>query len=122
MSAEQTHPIAAPILGILKDIEDPGSGAVAGYHVVVAYQVMLQHGGSAVVTFGSYVSRATHESGKTPLAHVTLPLKAAPTGDSATWPHWFAERVLANEVTLVGGQTEHPLQGGVAVYGEVPSA
>lgn len=120
MSAEQSEPLA-PIIGIQKDIEDPGSGAVAGYHVVAAYQVMLQHGGSSAVTFASYVSKAMHESGKSPLAHVTLPIKAAPTGDSALWPNWFAERVLADEVVMQPGQAAHALQGGIAVRAEEPA-
>lgn len=114
MSAEQSTPVT-PIIGIQKDIEDPGSGAVASYHVVSAYQVMLQHGGSSAVTFASYVSRAMHEAGKNPLAHVTLPIKGAPTGDSAGFPHWFAERILAGDVVMQPNQTDHPLSGGVAV-------
>jgi hypothetical protein len=120
MSEVQNQPLA-PILGIRKDIEDPGSGAVAGYHVVAAYQVMLQHGGSSAVTFASYVSRATHEAGRNPLAHVTLPIKGAPTGDSALWPTWFAERVLAGDVVLQPGQTAHALDGGVAVRAGEPA-
>lgn len=121
MSEDQQQSLA-PILGIQKDIEDPGSGATASYHVVVAYQVMLQHGGSAIVTFASYVSRAMHEAGKQPLAHVTLPVIEAPKGDSAQWPTWFAEQVLAGRVVPQQGQTTHALQGGVAVRDQEPNA
>lgn len=117
MSEDQAKPLS-PIVGLQKDIEDPGSGALASYHVVAAYQVMLQNSGSAVVTFASYVSRATHEAGKNPLAHVTLQLKEAPKGDSSAWPHWFAERVLADEVVPLPGQEVHALTGAVAVRAE----
>lgn len=120
MPEDQSQSLS-PIIGIQKDIEDPGSGAVAGYHVVSAYQVMLQHGGSSAVTFASYVSRAMHEAGKSPLAHVTLPIKGAPTGDSAGFPHWFAERILAGDVVMQPNQTDHPLSGGVAVRAGEPA-
>lgn len=120
MSEETTQPLAS-IIGILKDVEDPGSGAIAGYHVVVGYQVMLQHGGSSAVSFASYVSRAAQEAGKNPLAHVTLPVRGAPTGDSALWPTWFAERVLAGDVVLQPGQAAHALDGGLAIRAGEPA-
>lgn len=121
MSAEQPTSTAL-ILGLLKEIKDPGTGAPATFHVVSVFQIALQHGGSAAVTFASYFSREAHSAGLSPLAHVTLQLKAVPTGDSAHWPTWFAEQTLANEVNLLPGQAAHPLAGAVAVRAEEPTA
>lgn len=94
--SDPTTPPVLPIIGLIKDITDPETGSKATYSVVVAYHVNLQYGGSAMVVFGSYVSREAQESGKRHLAMVTVQLKVAPTGDSALWPHWFAEQVLAD--------------------------
>ena len=121
MSAEQS-PSLGPVIAIRKDIKDPGTGAPASYHVVSAYQVGLLYGGSAVVTFAGYFSREACDAGLQPLAHVTLQMKKVPAGDSAGFPAWFIEQVLAGEVVLLAGQTEHPLAGAVPVHAEEPAA
>lgn len=81
------------IVGLEKPIEDPGTGGLATYHVVVQYLVQLYTGCSAV-TLAGYVSRAAAEAGKSPLMHTTAQIKAQPAGDSAAWPDWFYRQIL----------------------------
>lgn len=102
------------IIGLEKDIEDPGSGAITRFHVLRAYSVMMIGEGSCSATFASFVSRAAFEAGKVQLAHVTVPLQGLPTGDIARVPHWLAERVLAEPV-------ENALSGATAVYDALPA-
>lgn len=84
------------IIGLEKPIEDPGTGGMASYHVVVQHLVQLRTGTSAV-TLAGFVSQAAAEAGKQPLMHITAQLKTAPIGDSATWPDWFCRQILNAE-------------------------
>lgn len=98
-----------PIIGLEKEIEDPGSGALVRFHVVRAYSVAMIADGSCSVTFASFVSSAAYDAGKNPLAHITIPLTGLPAGDVDRLPTWFADRVLTDEVA-------NALSGAVAVY------
>jgi len=102
------------ILGLAKDIEDPGSGAVTRFHAVTAYMVMLRSESSSV-TLASWVSQAAHDAGKNPLAHVSMQIKARPTGDSEQFPQWFYTQILAVEAA-------HHLSGADVVYSADPDA
>lgn len=84
------------IIGLEKPIEDPGTGGMASYHVVVQHLVQLRTGTSAV-TLAGFVSQVAAEGGKQPLMHITAQIKAAPTGDSAAWPDWFYRQILSLE-------------------------
>lgn len=98
------------IIGLEKQVENPATGASAGYHVVRSFAVDLVAGTSAV-TLGSFFSRAAHEAGKQALAHVTVPLKAVPAGDLAEVPAWFYAQVAAPDAVSV-------LAGAVAVVAQ----
>lgn len=104
------------IIGLEKPIEDPGTGGMASYHVVVQHLVQLRTGTSAV-TLAGFVSQAAAEAGKQPLMHITAQIKAAPTGDSAAWPDWFYRQILSLEA---GGT--NVLADAVPVYGPMPAA
>lgn len=121
MSVEQIQPLD-PIIGLLKGVRDPNNGATAHFHIVSGCQISFLYGGSASVTFAGYFSRETHEAGLQPMLHVALQLKRAPSGDSAAWPAWFIDQVLANEVELMPGQAEHPLAGAQVVRAGEPTA
>ncbi|MBB1601282.1 hypothetical protein [Variovorax sp. UMC13] len=104
------------IIGLEKPIEDPGTGGMASYHVVVQHLVQLRTGTSAV-TLAGFVSRAAAEAGKQPLMHITAQIKDAPTGDSAAWPDWFCRQILNADI---GGT--NVLADAVPVYAAEPSA
>lgn len=105
----------AQIIGLRKDLTDPGSGALVSFHVVRHYAVSLAGEGSSSATFAGFVSREAFDAGKNPLMHLTVQMNAAPTGDSAGFPTWFAERLLQTE-------SVHDLTGAVPVYREAASA
>lgn len=103
------------IIGLEKELVDPGTGAPAKFHVVRHYSVNLHGGGSSSVTFAGYISRDAFNTGKSPLMHVTLQLNVIPSGDSAEFPHWFARQLLDTEAT-------HDLSGATPAYAELPPA
>ncbi|MBB1601589.1 hypothetical protein [Variovorax sp. UMC13] len=104
------------IIGLEKPIEDPGTGGMASYHVVVQHLVQLRTRTSAV-TLAGFVSQAAAEAGKQPLMHITAQIKDAPTGDSAAWPDWFCRQILNAET---GGT--NVLADAVPVYAAEPAA
>ena len=111
-----------PIIGLEKDLIDPGTGAAVRFHVVRQYSVSLYGAGSSSVTFAGFVSREAFDAGRSPLMHVTAQLEEAPAGDSAQFATWFAAQ-------LMDASTAHDLSGAVPVYaasvaspGEEPSA
>lgn len=99
------------IIGLEKDLIDPGTGAAVRFHVVRQYSVSLHGAGSSSVTLASYVTREAFDAGRNPLMHVTAQLDTLPTGDSAQFPHWFAERLLSTA-------SAHDLSGATPVYAE----
>jgi hypothetical protein len=104
----------AHIIGLQKDLTDPGSGAAVSFHVVRQYAVNLHGDGSSSATFASYVSREAFAAGKNPLSHVTAQFNAMPTGDSALFPTWFAEKLLAAD-------SVHDLSAATPIYADAPS-
>ena len=103
--------ITRQIIGLEKDLVDPGTGATVHFHVLRQYSVSLYGEGSSSATYASFISHDAFKAGRNPLAHVTLQLNAAPSGDSAQFPDWFALRLLAAE-------TPHDLSGATPIYAE----
>jgi hypothetical protein len=99
------------IIGLEKGLVDPGTGATMHFHVLRQYSVNLYGEGSSSATYASFISHEAFKAGRNPLAHVTLQINAAPSGDSAQFPDWFAQRLLEAE-------TPHDLSGATPVYAE----
>lgn len=100
------------IAGLAKPLVDPGTGAVTHFHALRQYSVSLYGNGSSSATYASFISYDAFKAGRNPLAHVTVQFNAAPSGESALFPDWFARRLMEAE-------TQHDLTGATLVYAGV---
>lgn len=100
------------IIGLEKRIVSKDFGVELSFHVLRMYSVNL-YDGSCSATFAGFASRAAFDAGLQPLIHTTAQIKAAPSGDVAQLPHWFALQLLAPDST-------HDLSGAMPVYAAAP--
>lgn len=94
------------IIAIEKNIEEPQTGAILGYHRVQVYQVDVL-AGVTTATLASYPSRTQADAGKRPVSHISVGgLPGVPEGDAVQWIYaQLLDPANAGEKNVLAGGT-----------------